>query len=240
MGLIKANNPAASSSVMFSLADIEQHARQILAAARAEADQVLAQARKEAQSLRTTAQKEGHAAGLAQGKADGHKQGFEIASQQGKAQALTEHRAKLIELTNALVKASGALNQKLDAIDETVRNELIELALAIAGRVTKVTAAREVGVAEANIGEAIRLTMDKSSVRIAVHPTQRADLTGLLPQLKITWPTLKHVELYEDEAVGVGGCRVTSAHGEIDAAIDAQLERIAQELSPSPSGKGPA
>jgi flagellar biosynthesis/type III secretory pathway protein FliH len=59
-----------------------------------------------------------------------------------------------------------------------------------------------------------------------------AMLNDELPKLKLHWPQVKHVEMMEDETVGMGGCRIMTRHGEVDAGIDQQLDRVIAELSP--------
>jgi flagellar biosynthesis/type III secretory pathway protein FliH len=45
---------------------------------------------------------------------------------------------------------------------------------------------------------------------------------------------MKHVELIADGTLAPGGCRIFSGGGQIDGDLDLQLNRIAQELLPSP------
>ena len=59
-------------------------------------------------------------------------------------------------------------------------------------------------------------------------------LTEALPKLQLRWPELKHIELVEDETLSPGGCRIFTRHGQIDADLDGQLQRIAAELVPAP------
>jgi flagellar biosynthesis/type III secretory pathway protein FliH len=68
-------------------------------------------------------------------------------------------------------------------------------------------------------------------VHIAIHPAQREVITAELPKLKLHWPQVKHVELIEDESVGIGGCRVITRHGQVDGAIDQQLDRVISEIT---------
>jgi flagellar biosynthesis/type III secretory pathway protein FliH len=70
-------------------------------------------------------------------------------------------------------------------------------------------------------------------VRIAIHPSQRAALIELLPQLKMQWPTMQHAELVDDATLAIGGCRVFTHGGAIDADLNQQLDRIEAELMPS-------
>jgi flagellar assembly protein FliH len=84
-----------------------------------------------------------------------------------------------------------------------------------------------------NVKEAMKLAVAAADVRIVVHPSQRETLMNELPRLQMQWPTVKHVELIEDPAVGVGGCRILLRQGEIDARIDEQLDRVIAEVASS-------
>ena len=225
MGLIKATN-VPSAGALFSMADIEQQARSILAKARAEADQILADAKKTADEVRGVAAAEGKALGIAQGQ----KEGREQAAAAAKVSALAEQNAKLKESITAFSNAAKEIESHLHSIQQAAHSEVIGLAVAIARRVTRTVAANDVSVTEANVREAVRLATSKASVRIAIHPTQREALIDLLPKLKLQWPTMAHAELIDDATLAVGGCRVFTHGGEIDADLNTQLDRIEAEL----------
>jgi flagellar biosynthesis/type III secretory pathway protein FliH len=42
---------------------------------------------------------------------------------------------------------------------------------------------------------------------------------------------VKHIEIVEDASVGLGGCRVLTRHGEIDAQIEHQLDRVIGDVT---------
>lgn len=227
MGLIKADN-LTNAGVAFSLADIEQQARAMLVRAKAQADQMLAAAQQEAQVIKAQAMKEAKAAGFELGR----KEGREQALPQAKAAALAEQKAKLTETVSGFAASASELDRRIAALEQAAQQELVQLAIAVARRVVKSVAERDIAVAETSIRDAIRLVMNKSSVRIGVAPQQLEALRELLPQLKMTWPTLQHVDMSADPTLAPGGCRVFSAAGEIDADLDRQLDRITRELAP--------
>lgn len=226
MPLIKADNVPASS-VAFSMADIEQHARGILARAKAQADQLLADAKALAEKTKASAAVQGKAIGIEQGR----KEGREQAMTEARNQALSEQKAKLIETVGVLTRTAKELDARLQSIQQEARTELLPLALAIARRVAHLTAQRDASVVQANVQEAVRLVMSKASIRIALHPSQKAAVEALLPHLKLQWPTMQQVELVEDPTLATGGCRVFSAGGVIDADLETQISRIACELA---------
>jgi flagellar assembly protein FliH len=97
---------------------------------------------------------------------------------------------------------------------------------------TKRQAALDPNVTVANVAEALKLVMHASDVRVAIHPSQHAALAEVLPRLKLQWPTLEHVEIVADAAVAPGGCRIFTAHGEVDGGLDTQLNLIVADLLP--------
>jgi len=86
----------------------------------------------------------------------------------------------------------------------------------------------------------MKMAVHAADVRIAIHPSQKQNLVEALPELKLTWPNLEHVELVPDDKISPGGCRVHTRGGCIDADLDAQLNHIAAELLPTQTAGPPA
>lgn len=233
MGLIKADAAPAAKACAFSMADIEQAARNILLRARAKADQVLS----EAQVLGEELKRKAHETGLASGYNEGIDRGVEEGGKLGHQQALEEHRARLTETVGMLNAATGELNARREALEVDLLHDVVALAVKIAERVTKRQGVIDPNVLSANVGEALRLVTGAHDVRIAIHPTQREVLDDAMPRLRLQFPTLGHVEIVADASVAPGGCRVYTRQGLIDADLDAQLRRIASELLPTPGGE---
>jgi flagellar assembly protein FliH len=116
--------------------------------------------------------------------------------------------------------------------------EVVALAVAIARRVTKRQGLVDPEVLTENLREAMKLVAHAADVRIAVHPQQKVVLESVLPQLRLSWPDLKHVELVEDSALSPGGCRIFTARGTVDADLDGQLDRVVNDLLPAPEKNG--
>lgn len=227
MGLIKSTN-APASITPFSLADIERHAKTILLRAQQQAEQLLAAAQGEAVELKAQARAEGLAEGLREGTEKGAEQG-RLAGQQ---LALNEHRARLTQVLTALTGAATALDSSRGELESVGLAEVVKLSIAIARRVTKRQGLIDSEVLTANLAEAMNLVVHSADIRIAIHPSQRATLNEALPKLRMQWPALTHVHLIDDPALDPGGCRVFTEHGQIDADLSGQLDRIAAELLP--------
>lgn len=228
MGLIKANN-APPTMAPFSMADIENQARAIVSRARQQADHLLAAAQTEASQLRQKAYDQGFIAG----REDGLKKGTEDGRAAGRQAALGEHREKLEQLANTLAATITQLDQARCRLESAAATEVVKLAVAIARRVTKLQGAMDNGILTENIHAAMKLVVHGSDVRIAVNPCQKQMLLEVLPQLRLQWPAVTHVELAEDASLAPGGCRISTAAGEIDAELDRQIDRIAADLLPA-------
>jgi flagellar assembly protein FliH len=229
MPVIKADQTPPTVST-FSMADIEKQAKLVLLGAKVRAERLLVAAQEEAEQIK----REAHAQALVEGRKAGIAEGLELGRQQGRNEALAAQRNDLTQLVGAMTQAVSELDAARLALEAESKTAVIRLAIAIAERVTKRLGVLDHEVAVANVDEALRLVVHTADVRIAVHPTQRATLADVLPRIQAKWPALKHVELVEDAAITPGGCRICSGGGEVDADLELQLARIAEELVPAP------
>jgi flagellar assembly protein FliH len=232
MGLIKSTNLTDIPASAFSLLDIERRAEALVTRARAEADQVLAQARRDADGLRAKARAEG----LAQGQAQGRQEGRAAGEAQGKQAALAEHKVKLADAIKAITSASQQLDARRASIESDARADLLKLAVLIARRVTRRLAETDPAVASEAVARAVATLQNKTRVGIVVNPAQKQLIEQMLPELKLAWPAMQHVELRADGAVKPGSCVVRSGSGEIDTDLDAQVDRIVELLVPRSAG----
>ena len=230
MALIKSSNAPPSLSP-FSMRDIEAQATALLRGARRAAEQLLAGAQREADALKLQARAEG----LTEGERDGLAKGLEEGRRSGHQAAMNEMKAQLGQVWAALSSAVTQLESARIELEAAGITEVVELSSAIARRVTKRKAAIDPVVLTENIREAMSLAVHAADVRIVINPAQRQTLTQELPKLQLHWPNLKHVELVEDASVSPGGCRVMTRHGEVNAQIDTQLDRVIAELMPENS-----
>ena len=231
MGLIKAAQAtrAVAEAAVFSLRDFEEEGRRIVEAARHLAERLTAEAGREAERLRAA----GYQQGLEQGRAEGLEQGRAEGAEAAAGQALEEHREQLGLAAGALSTAAAAVAQARPLLSAAGLREAIELAAAIARRVTKRQGTVDPAVLTANLAEAVRLAERSVQVRVAIHPAQRQTLDAALPRLKLAWPEVAGVEVIDDDGLAPGGCRVYTAQGMVDADLDSQLDRVIDELLPA-------
>jgi flagellar assembly protein FliH len=212
----------------FSMRDVEDAAKRILLRAREQAEALLAEAQEQAEALKS----EGYQHGLEVGHKDGLAQGHQQGTKAGTQQALAEHKPAFAAAVTALTAAARELeSQRLNLESDGLR-EVVNLAVGIARRVTKRQGLIEPDVLTDNLRDAMKLVAHAADVRIVVHPSQKSTLESTLPQLRLSWPDLKHVELVEDATLSPGGCRIFTARGSIDADLDEQLDRVVNDLLP--------
>lgn len=228
MGLIKSAN-VPTTAAAFSMRDVENHAKAVLLRAREQAEGLLIEAQREAEGLKAEAQ----AQGLSEGRREGREQGLKDGAQAGAKQALAEHQSQLTALLSALMTAVTDLDNSRRTLEADGLHEVVSLAIAIARRVTKRQGIIEPEVLTENLREAMKLVAHAADVRIAIHPDQKTVLESVLPALRLDWPQLNHVELISDPALAIGGCRVLTARGQIDANLDGQLDRVIADLLPT-------
>lgn len=228
-GIIKAETVAAAQALglkSFRLDDVTREAREAVAVARRQADAILAQARAEAEAIRERARQDSMQVG--------YEEGFRRGQEEGQAQALAAARNEFAQRQADLVQTCRSL---IDAINRdradwlaVARQDLVELALAIARRVVRQVGQRDREVVLANLEEAVRLVGARTEVTIAVNPVDaeaaRLFATSLL-ELKEQW---EHVHIVEESDIAPGGCRVQWGSGSVDATLETQLDRIEAEL----------
>ncbi|GMV96238.1 MAG: hypothetical protein AMXMBFR83_06060 [Phycisphaerae bacterium] len=216
------------------LNDVIEEARRALEQARQESARLVAETRArgraEIEALREAelrkAREEGYRAGYEQGVREGRETAY--------TQALAEARQSFAEQQAGLVSACRGMLETIerDRADwlARARQDLIDLAMAIARRVARHVGQRDRDVVLANLEEAVRLVGARSEVTIAVNPADveaaRVFADSLL-DLKEHW---RNVHVVAESEIDPGGCRVQWSGGAVDATLETQLDRIAEDL----------
>jgi flagellar assembly protein FliH len=223
-GVIRKERVAAASA--FSFADLERQAADVLAHARAQAAAILAEAESQAAALCAAREAEARERGLAEGR----REGLEQITREASAKAAADARDRLNKLAAALEAALREFEQQRHNLLADAEHGLIELALAIARRVCKHDAARSSAAAAANAHALLALVQHQADAELLLNPADFAALHEALAALTQSAARMSHVKLAADESVTRGGCRLRGVHGELDATLETQLDRIAAAL----------
>lgn len=166
----------------------------------------------------------GHAEGREAGLTEGREQGFAQGREDGVAAAREEQaalaRARL-EQMDALLRA---LSEPLAQLDETIEQELVALAMAVARQLVR----REI---RANPGQIVAVVRDAVSalpsnarqITLHVHPDDAALLREAFALENDPAPLWR---LVDDPLISAGGCRVLTEQSSIDATVEKRLAQV--------------
>ncbi len=168
---------------------------------------VLAEARAEADVLRETARAEG----------------FEA----GRADAVAALEPALAALTQAIddVRAQQA------AAAEALERRAVDLGLALARKVVGGALAVEPErVVEAVTG-ALRGIVERERVTVLVNPEDLEIVTEAMDGMRASLGGIEHCVVESERRVARGGCIVRTPVGDVDARVEAKLERAAEVVA---------
>ncbi|MBI4578509.1 MAG: hypothetical protein HY718_02335 [Planctomycetes bacterium] len=232
--VIKANTAAGMPGAQlraFRLNDVVEEAKAFVARAHAEVEQRLRQAETRARQIEREVRRqadergyrEGYERGLAEGREAGHSEAFEAARA-----AFAEQQAGLVASCQAII---GAVNADREAWHTTARQDLIDLALAVARRVAHHVGREHREVVLANLEEAVRLVGARTDVAILVNQRDAEAARAFAKTLIDMREQWQRVRVVEEPEISPGGCRVQWGSGSIDATLDTQLDRIEAALN---------
>jgi flagellar assembly protein FliH len=208
-----------SGATFYSIKDADEDSRKMLDAARAEAAKISEAAQSD-------------------GFAHGHREGYQIGLAEGRSagtqQALEEHRGQLSFAAEALAGAVADFERARTEFATKVLADCVDLALSVARRVTKRQAQFDPQVLAANLEHAVKLIVGAGRLRVAFHPHDAVAATEALEKLKLSNHVLDAAQLIEDPSLARGGCRIYTEYGLIDADINAQLDRLEEQVVPRP------
>lgn len=237
-------------AVVLDLGDLQRQGEQIVESARRRAEAVVREAQAERDRLIAGADDRGYQEGLTRGLAEGEVKGLE----QGRASALENSRPQFEALqkswSEALEKFLAARDQMLHEAEQDV----LQLAVAIAEKVTKRAVELDPSVVVEQIRAVLAMIVRPTGLVVAVHPEDRALAEQAMPELLRRFPAVNHAQITGDPSLDRGSCVARTAGGadaadaasspavagEIDASIRTQLDRIVETLLPAGSGGEPA
>jgi flagellar biosynthesis/type III secretory pathway protein FliH len=180
--------------------------------------QAIARAHAEAEAIRRQARQEG----FEQGRAEGVQQG---------AAAVESASAALSQVLTQV------LDQREQMVDALCR-DAVDLALDLAAKVVhgtlEVQPQRVVDV----VRDALRPIADRRRITVLVDPDDLEIVTSTIEELRAQAGGIELCEVQADRRVGRGGAIVRTSEGEVDACVQAQLQKaqeiVAAELGPRP------
>lgn len=199
----------------FNFDDMADRANDYLQDVRREAGRILDQARQEAEQIRSRAREEG--------------------KQQAVDVATNRARADLGEqLTSALPAVQQLVDELKQCRQQWIRqweNNVVHLAARIAARMMRREAAQDPDITLGLIRESLELAAGSGEITLRLNPADHATLKPQWELLEAELEKLAPIQTVPDPQVTPGGCRVETKFGTIDQQIEAQVERIVEELT---------
>ncbi len=159
-------------------------------------------------------------------------EGFQQGLQDGRDAGLKEVR----EQVRILEKMLRSLDKPFEQLDETVEQQLAQLAMLVARQLVRRELKTEPEQVIAVVREALAaLPVAARNVRLALHP----DDAVLIREAMSLDQGQQQLQLVEDPVQTRGGCRVFSDTSQVDASVEARLNAvIAHVMGGQRSGDG--
>ncbi len=230
MPVLKGHTFQSSSreTIVLDLGDLGRQAAKLREAAERQAAGIIDRARIEAEHKSQQAQDEAHAKGFEAGHAEGHANGLA----QGKAEAFNEAKQQLTALQSAWTSALHTFDSERKLLRQEAETAVLRLALQLAGKVLHRAVEVEPGRVVDQARAALSYVLEPTSVRIALHPDDRALVESAMPGLIAGAVCGCDITMEDDAAITRGGCVVKHPQGAVDATLQTQLHRLTELLMP--------
>jgi flagellar assembly protein FliH len=148
-----------------------------------------------------------------------HQEGFSAGYEEGRAKALQE--------LQRIEQLRGELERALKEYDKQLEQDLLSLALGIAKQVIREALRIRPELVLPVVREAVAsLPYSGQHVHLVLHP----DDAALVRSLTENELAHLHCRIVEDGAMERGGCRIETAHSEIDATLQNRWDRVVATL----------
>lgn len=222
--IIKAEEDAPAG--VLNLADLAAEARSIVLEARQDAARIVADARTKADEITAAAQQKGYDEGFARGREEG--------CAEGRRQVLQEARATLAADLVGVADLARRLVAELDAhrteLLEQARQDLLEFAMELAGKVVGHAASGDLAPAREALEKALSEVQAQVHVTAKVNPRQLEALQAHAEAILGSTGLGLTVQFEADAEIEPGGVKLLTRHGLIDATIRTRLDNIAAAL----------
>jgi flagellar assembly protein FliH len=210
----------------FNYDDLRRQCDEHVALARQEAAEMLARAEAEAVEIRSRAHDEGYASGQQAGLASAQSLIATRAAELAAAQLQDQLRSALPPLDATVRSLENERDRWLTVWESTA----VRLSAAIAGKIVRQELQERPELTKDLLREVLQLAVGSPRIRVRMHPLDIEQLRAVGQDVLETLARIGDGALVADESIGRGGCFVETAHGEIDARIETQVQRIADEL----------
>ena len=151
-----------------------------------------------------------------------YNEGFEL----GRKEGLQAGEKDIYAEIQRFGQIMAAIAEPLNAVDEEVEQELVNLSIAVARQLIRRELKTDPGQVVAVVREALEILPSHSRyIKIALHPEDAQLVREVFPLNEETpW------QIIEDAVLTRGGCRIEAEHSVVDASVEKRLSAIVAEL----------
>lgn len=213
------------TSLKNSYKEAEYQKENLLKDAQKEVENIKQQANQEADNIlkEATMQRDKE---FAKAQEEGHKQGFDAGYQEGSDKFINDFSNNISSL-NALCNASFQVKSE---IITSAQNDIIEMALLIAQKVTQIEFDKDSTAFKKMAKKAISLLKEQEDIKIVVNPKLIDYAKELSDELPNVFQNLDKIKIIKDKTVSADGVLVESLDSRIDARLSTEIEKIARIL----------
>lgn len=157
-------------------------------------------------------------------------QGFTAGLEQGKKDAYLAEKPKIEQMIEGMQTVMHSIQEASTDIYRSNENFLIQLI----GQIAKTIVLKEVQVDREHISRLVINLLErlnqKNNVRILVSEGDFKSVENLHLAIERHFGELKNIQIEPSDSVSVGGCRIDSSVGVIDASIEQQIENVINGL----------
>ncbi|MBN1141879.1 MAG: flagellar assembly protein FliH, partial [Deltaproteobacteria bacterium] len=155
---------------------------------------------------------------------------IEEAQAAGRKAGLEEGERRFAQAIEALGKVMEDISRLRQTIMHNSSHDMLQLVLTIVRQVLQVEISVRPEVILATIERALQASISADYFHVKVNPGDLDLVQEKKPFFLTRITGLKNITFEGDESIAGGGCRVESEFGDVDAAIETQLEEIKQFL----------
>lgn len=235
--VIRAGAPPEKIVKRLEAVDLSDHvasARAFAQQARHEAQTAMDFAKLEASRLIAASHHRGYDEGFSKGERAGYEEGFKKGSAEGFETARAE-AVNLFATKNAsLLQSLATMLVEFERMKESTRlaasREVLEFAVDLATRITFKIGELERESAAANLQRALDLVDRNTDVTVRVNPVDLEAMSDCARGICEKLQQSRTIAVQSDDAVGAGGCVVSTTNCEVDATLATQIEEITRVL----------
>jgi flagellar assembly protein FliH len=164
----------------------------------------------------------------------GYDTGFKDGFNKGK-EAAKEEFSPVLKTTQHLVEELSEFRKEMY---DKVEREMIEMVIALTKRVIHFEFSTHEDAVQNMIRLAVQSVLDRESMVIKIHPTDKEYAESFLPELQHMYSEIKNITFVTHSGIKRGGCVIETNFGVIDAQIEKLEEQIDRILNLAPPQPG--